>query len=424
MIVKSMSRKVPSFGQLIGYIDRESGHESYRIRHNLLARDPERVREEFENNASLLQKRKNGVYLYHEILSITRAQGLTPDEQKERLYQISQDYIAARCPENLVYGGLHQDKEHSYHFHLMISSNRAGEEKRLRLSKAQFRDVQVKLEEHVLLRYPELEQKLAIGKRSDRRISQAEVELERRTGERPQRQTVLERVRDALETSLDRDTFLSALGHSELELYVRGKNLGVIDLESGKKHRINTLDPELMSSFEARLLKQIDDREKPVPDGEKEKSAEAEPVRHRTDQAQERGGRNSQTERDAKVEHEPRPNSGSAGLETPSPERKAKIDRDEVEPDPQRDKMSHEDWRERDTFKHKVEASIRRTGSELRDALDRKEPEQKKPTEPQSTKQRRADIERKEESSQQRAWREEISRSRGQSRDDKDRGRE
>lgn len=259
-----MSRKVPSFGQLVGYIDREEDAERYRIRHNLTARDPELIRHEFERNASLLQKRKNGVYLYHEILSISRAQGLSAEAQKERLYQIAQQYIAARCPDNLVYGGLHHDKEHSFHFHLMISSNRSGDPKRLRLDKAQFREIQVKLEEHVLREYPELEQKLAIGKRSDRRMSRPEAELERRTGERPERQTVLERVKQALEGAVDRDSLLDALGRSDLELYVRGKNLGIIDLESGKKHRLNTLDPELMPAFEARLLKverEMDERQ-------------------------------------------------------------------------------------------------------------------------------------------------------------------
>ena len=290
MIVKSMSRKVASFGQLIGYIDREEDAERYRIRHNLAARDPARIRAEFERNAALLQKRKNGVYLYHEILSITRAQGLTPEEQKERLYQIAQQYIAARCPDNLVYGGLHHDKEHSYHFHLMISANRAQDPKRLRLDKAQFRDIQVKLEEYVLRQYPELEQKLAIGKRSDRRMTRGETELERRTGERPKRQSVLDRVQEALRSSVDRDSLLSSLGRSDLELYVRGKNIGVIDLESGKKHRLNTLDPELFPQFEARLLRTESDREKIAPDGENKKSAEAETLRHKSEEkAQERG---------------------------------------------------------------------------------------------------------------------------------------
>lgn len=409
MIVKSMSRKVPSFGQLIGYIDREEDAERYRIRHNLAARDPELVRHEFERNAALLQKRKNGVYLYHEILSISRAQGLSDEQQKERLYEIAQQYIAARCPDNLVYGGLHHDKEHSFHFHLMMSSNRAGDTKRLRLDKAQFRDIQVRLEEHVLRQYPELEQKLAIGKRSDRRMSRAEAELERRTGERPKRQTVLERVNEALAASRDRDGFLAALGRSDLELYVRGKNLGVIDLESGKKHRINTLDPELAASFDERLLKQVEEREKSAPDGEKEKRAEAEPVRHKTER--EAAPKAAPEERQQEIRMQEKPQ--ASGLQTPSPERKQKIDRDEIEPDPLRDKMSHEDWRKRDTFGHKVSASIRRTGSDIKKALE-KEQEQEKG----------AQAPGKQESDQQKSWRAEIQKSRGQSGTEKDQGRE
>lgn len=404
MIVKSMSRKVPSFGQLIGYIDREEDAERYRIRHNLAARDPELVRHEFERNAALLQKRKNGVYLYHEILSISRAQGLSDEQQKERLYEIAQQYIAARCPDNLVYGGLHHDKEHSFHFHLMMSSNRAGDTKRLRLDKAQFRDIQVRLEEHVLRQYPELEQKLAIGKRSDRRMSRAEAELERRTGERPQRQTVLERVQEALAGSSDRDSFLSALGRSELELYFRGKNLGVVDLESGKRHRINTLDPELMASFEARLLKQPEDRENLAPEGENEKRAEAETVRHK-----------AEPEATRVTTKEP------SSMETPTPERKQKIERDEVEPDPNRDLMSHEDWRKRDTFSHKVQASIKRTAGEFDRAM--RGETQRTPNEPEVSPPS-DEAPRKQESKEQQAWREQIQQSRQNSGKDRDQGRE
>lgn len=276
MIVKSMSRKVPSFGQLIGYIDRDEGQEPYRIRHNLLSRDPARIRAEFERNGDLLQRRRNGVYLYHEIISITRAQGLSAEEQKSRLYEIAQSYIAARCPDNLVFGGLHQDKEHSFHYHLMISANRAGETGRLRLTKNQFRQIQVGLENHVLAQFPELEQKVAIGKRSDRKLSRSEAELERRTGQRPKRDEVLERVREAFASTGDRDGLLEALGHFDLELYVRGKNLGVIDHESGKRHRLKTLDAELADRIEGRMMELSEPAAKSAPEGEKEKGAETE----------------------------------------------------------------------------------------------------------------------------------------------------
>jgi hypothetical protein len=332
-----MSRKVPSFGQLLGYIDREAGGEAYTLRHNLRGRDHASIEQEFARNAELLQKRQGGVFLYHEIISISRARGLAAELQKARLLEIVQEYVAARCPENLVYGGLHQDKDHSFHFHLMISANRANDPKRQRLSKHQFREIQVRLEAHVLQSFPELEQKLAIGKRSDRKLKQAEVELERRTGERPERDTVLSRVRAALGSSHDRDSLRSALGRENLELYIRGKNLGIIDHESGKKHRLNTLDPELMPAFDAKLLKVEPAREEEIaPENEKEiiPQPQAEPM--------------------------------PPDLRTPSPQRKEQIERDEVEPDPSRDKMSHEDWAKRDTFSHTFAASWKRSISELR----------------------------------------------------------
>lgn len=251
MIVKSMSRKTPSFGQLLGYIDRDEGQEAYRIRHNLMGRGRDHVRSEFERNAGLLSKRRNGVYLYHEIISITRAGGLGEKAQKERLHAIAQSYIAARCPDNLVYGGLHQDKEHSFHYHLMISANRVGEDRRLRLTKAQFRQVQVQLERHVLQAMPELEQKVAIDKRAERRQSRGEAELERRTGAAPKKEKLRARVLEALEQGFDRDGLMQALGRQDLELYVRGSALGVIDHETGKRHRLKTLDLELADRVEA-----------------------------------------------------------------------------------------------------------------------------------------------------------------------------
>jgi len=298
MIIKSMSRKVPSFGQLIGYIDRDEGQEAYRIRHNLLSRDPGHIRVEFERNGTLLQRRKNGVYLYHEIISITRAKGISPEAQKERLYEIAQSYIAARCGDNLVFGGLHQDKEHSYHYHLMISANRAGETGRLRLSKAQFRQIQVGLENHVLQNIPELEQKVAIGKRSDRKISRSENELERRSGSRPERDDVLERVRDAFGAAMDRDSLVEALGRNDLELYVRGKNLGVIDHESGKNHRLKTLDAELSDRIEGLMIAGLTTEEKFVPEGEKEKGAGPE-------RSEERGQHQQPERQSAKPDKQP-----------------------------------------------------------------------------------------------------------------------
>ncbi len=367
MIIKSMSRKVPSFGQLLGYIDREQGQEDFTLRHNLLGRDHDSICAEFERNAELLQKRKNGTYLFHEIISITRAKGLSAQEQKQRLHEIAQEYIAARCPDNLVYGGLHQDKDHSYHMHLMISANRVDETKRQRLTKHQFREIQVKLEAHVLQTYPELEQKLAIGKRSDRGRGKGEAELERRTGKRPKREEILKRIQAAYAASQDRDSLFSALGREGLELYVRGKTVGVVDLESGKKHRLKTLDLQMADQIEIRMAGQDAESQREaekMPEGEKEKQGQRE---------QETARETSQPEdtpEAAKERKETMPRERDDNLKKPNPERQELIDKGHVQPDPdpdpERDLMSHEDWKAQDKFTTKVQQSWRRTMDDFR----------------------------------------------------------
>ncbi len=358
MIIKSMSRKVPSFGQLLGYIDRELGQEDFAVRHNLLGRDHDSIRAEFERNAELLKKRKNGTYLFHEIISITRAKGLSAQEQKQRLHEIAQQYILARCPDSLVYGGLHQDKDHSYHIHLMISANRANEVKRQRLTKHQFRDIQVKLEAHVLQTYPELEQKLAIGKRSERGRSKGEAELERRTGQRPKREEILERIQSAYDASQDRDSLFSALGREGLELYVRGKTVGVIDLESGKKHRLKTLDLQVADQIEIRLSGQELDIQTDT-----EKASAGEKEKERLDQPDVE--RESQ-ERDANEGADMKPTESQQDLKKPSPERQEMIDKGHVRPDPERDLMGHDEWKSQDKFTTKVQQSWRRTMDDFR----------------------------------------------------------
>lgn len=487
MIVKSMSRKVPSFGQLIGYIDRDEGQEEWRIRHNVWGRDPELIRGEFERNGELLQKRKNGVYLYHEIISITRAKGLSPEEQKQRLRDIAENYISARCPDNLVFGNLHQDKDHSYHYHLMISANRAGETGRLRLTKAQFREVQVGLERHVLEKYPELEQKVAIDKRSDRSLKKGEAELERRTGKRPKREEVLERVTAAYEGSQDRQSLLDALGREGLELYVRGKNLGVVDLESGKNHRLKTLDLEMADRVSIRMeggeladeVKPLEPepdaaeakaepQEKTAPEGEKEKergrAAGDKPEVKRKSRGRDRPKktRRKKTEKTrSRKQAEPESDkqdyaekSGNADLKSdfskqttgpekireeqsafereenvsypvrPSKERQELIDKGHIAADPSRDLMSHETWREQDSFFGKIKQSVRRTFDDFSGRtkdLEEKAHGREYAASRQEPKEPKRNTGR---SAQQEKWRSEMSRNRKAGRDDPEQGRE
>tara|TARA_R100000935_G_scaffold58705_1_gene97167 strand:- start:12184 stop:13614 length:1431 start_codon:yes stop_codon:yes gene_type:complete len=476
MIVKSMSRKVPSYGQLIGYIDRDEGQEEYRIRHNVWGRDPDLIRAEFERNGELLQRRKNGLYLYHEIISITRAQGLSPEDQKSRLRDIAETYIAARCPDNLVFGGLHQDKEHSYHYHLMISANRAGERGRLRLTKAQFRDVQIQLERHVLQTYPELEQNVAIDKRSERRLKKGEAELERRTGQRPQREEVLARVLAAYEASEDRQSLLDAFGREGLALYVRGKNLGVTDLENGKNHRLNTLDFETADRIAIRMESgditpeldepvtaqaKVDKRAKNAAEGEKEKAPDRdrsaqheqqERAQAKTEEMPEARKKGQEREKDRIKDRitDPQPEVRKPEKTTASSKEKSvkeapaqfdseenlamrdQVARGEKRPDPKQDIMSHESWRDQGTLRQKIGAFMSGTYHSLHSAfVTRQAKINEAGTQEENV---RANTEQKsndspgpqqsEPSTKQQEWRQEIDKSRATGRDGSDREKE
>ena len=113
---------------------------------------------------------------------------------------------------------------------------------------------------------PELEQSRAIEKNSERGAP------EKATG---QTGDIAALVQAALSNSPDRQAFRGQLHTQGFELYIRGKTPGVVHLESGKKHRLKTLNLELFQAFEALPEAQLNEsQEKTAPEGEKEKGAE------------------------------------------------------------------------------------------------------------------------------------------------------
>lgn len=276
MIIKSMSRKHPSFAQLIDYIEGEAKFKSraFSIHHNTYSRDTESLKREFEANARHLRERKNGVYLYHEVVSVSRTQHLTEDEQKTILKRITESYIEARCKRNLAYGVLHEDT-HNFHFHIVMSANEVGAQSRTRLSKAQFADIQTHLEAWVLKEYPELEQKAVFHKnqttaqRAEREakrqhLSDKGEQMKRRGAKTDKRDQVQERLTDIFETATDPRHFADLMEKAGFAFYTRGKTHGITDRE-GNKYRLNRLglgeawqklDEKMKSYFHAEKAKQ------------------------------------------------------------------------------------------------------------------------------------------------------------------------
>lgn len=284
-----MSRKHPSFAQLIDYIEGEAKLKSraFSIHHNTYSRDTESLKREFEENARHLRARKNGVYLYHEVVSISRAEHLTEDEQKTILKAITKSYIEARCRRNLAYAVLHEDTQ-NFHFHIVMSANEVGEESRTRLSKAQFADIQTRLEAWVLKEYPQLEQRAVFHKnqtqaeRAEREakrqhLSNKGEEMKRRGAKTDKRDQVQEHLADIFETATDPRHFADLMERAGFTFYTRGKTHGITDRE-GNKYRLarlglaeawQRLDEKMNSYIHAERAKRDDhDRHaaKPTPE--------------------------------------------------------------------------------------------------------------------------------------------------------------
>ncbi len=245
MIIKSMSRKTRSFGQLIRYMgDIEKSEHRYNVYQNLYSRKPEDIEAEFQDNADHVKRRRNGVYLYHEILSISKAEQLDRQKQKEILMNIAYEYARRRAQNNLIFGTLHDDHYDSdghLHYHLLISSNAVGDTRKTRLSKSQFDKLKKGMELQVLTNHPELEQQVVINKRAGEKLSHKGYEQKRRTGKTPQRDLLKQRLRGIFHRSSSKQAFFSSLLEEGLELYLRGKSFGIHDHATDRKHRLKTL---------------------------------------------------------------------------------------------------------------------------------------------------------------------------------------
>jgi len=253
MIIKSLSRKSPTFGQLAAYMSSEKSDERFDLYRNCFSRGHADIAAEFFENSNGLAKRKNGNYLYHEIISISVEDGTATPRHKECLQEIVDSYVDARCPNNMVYGCLHEDHSNNLHYHLMISANERGERGRTRLSRAHFDTIKRKLEEHVLAHYPELKQKELIGaNKQGEKMSRKAGEVQRRLGNLPKRDEVKLTISEAMNQTSSMNNFYFYLEERGYRFYVRGKNYGVEVAHedcSSKKYRFSTLG--LHDDFEA-----------------------------------------------------------------------------------------------------------------------------------------------------------------------------
>lgn len=258
MIIKSLARKRPGFRQLIGYIGRDNGPVFSRNLYG--AERATEVARAFEANHALLPKRRNGNALYHEVIVLPPQPGLSHAKQAAILRQLAERYCELRASGNLAWGRIHQDTDNS-HIHLMISANAAQSMTRTRLSKARFAKIQGEMEREARARFPELQDKPVYdhakakpGKAT--RMHEAEMQ---RAGKKPTRKaTITQEFENALRQSQSGDELKRLLGRHGLELYQRGRQTGIRDMNSSARYRLTTLG--LSEKLDARQQEWLHDR--------------------------------------------------------------------------------------------------------------------------------------------------------------------
>ncbi len=256
MIIKSMARKSPSFSQLISYFHKDSFYrKAPTFSHNLWqGHDPDRAVEEFEENATFLPKRANGNYLYHECIVLGACPEVSSAKQERILLDLVQQYVALRCPDQMVYGRMHLDTDHM-HFHLCISANTVRGHQRRWLSRGRFADIQRQIEKYKLERYPELgdekyydldarrqkREKAKVEREEAAKLSRREVELKKRSGKPSQKEQDREAILETFQTSRSEDELNQRLAKLGFERYSRGQTEGVTKTVNGRKYRLKTL---------------------------------------------------------------------------------------------------------------------------------------------------------------------------------------
>jgi len=252
MMVKSMSRKTVSFGQLLDYLNQpvEKGTailQNFRV----MEESQNRIHGEFLENARLLPARRNGNILYHEILSFS-------DLDRRRvtpaiLEDLTWYYLSLRAPYALAYAKAHFNTN-CPHVHLIISANDLGNARRRRLSRAQFKGIKVELERYQREHYAFLEhstvlpnQKARTKLRHRRNESERSRRLQKTHEKTPTRKEIVrDLVLRALTVASSGEAFRRSLTEEGIKLRCRGRTVTVEDRpeSGGRRYRLTTLGLE------------------------------------------------------------------------------------------------------------------------------------------------------------------------------------
>lgn len=259
MIIKNLTRKSPSYLQLLWYVanspDRliEKGKEAWEIRHNLgNSKTLEDMAKHFRENDKLRANRKGGIALHHSILSWSNLDQdkVTPDMVRDMV----KHYIGLRNDRAIYYAVIHQ-ADHP-HVHLVSSNSEIITGKSLRISRTDFQSLKTQMEQYQRTRYPQLEcSQVNHKQRAGKSQSRNEYSLKARTTD-TEKSRIAKQVNAALQRAASTDTLITLLEKENLPTYTRGNKLYGVIAPSGRKYRFASMELDPIAELAKRTERQ------------------------------------------------------------------------------------------------------------------------------------------------------------------------
>jgi hypothetical protein len=240
MIIKSMSRKSNSFSQLYDYLTREKSSFTFSRNTYTNPTNKKEFIKEFYDNARYLKNSRGKVFLYHEVLSLEKNE-LSIERQKEILLDLAYRYLQQRADEHLAFGVIHEEKN-NIHIHLMLSANEIEKDKRVRLTKADFSDIQKRMENYKNEKFKELGKSSLYQEKKDiSKSKQNEQELRNRTN-KTIKDEIKQNLKQAFKKANSKEYINNHLKSLDYEIYSKGKTIGIS--YNNKNYRLKTLGLE------------------------------------------------------------------------------------------------------------------------------------------------------------------------------------
>lgn len=246
-----MPYKDSNFRKLHAYIERKAVEGACVVRNLPVAATPqerEKILQGFGQTVSLLPARKNGNLFYHEIISIKPQEGVSMERHLQALHDLAHHYLDQRAPHHPAFGRVHSEPG-NIHIHLMVSANELHSKKRHRLPKQKFAAIQRECERWFNATFPELRQETIYNRTGPKKETPSlhEAQRDRRTQTLSQKKKLELTLLELLQKSGKEEDFKKLLENEKVELYRRGKTVGVVF--EGKKYRLKTLG--VLDKYEA-----------------------------------------------------------------------------------------------------------------------------------------------------------------------------